>query len=166
MAGWLADWLAGWAAGQRGSGAVEARTAQQQRGLQAWLLHQALARLPLNSTTTPPPPPLPQECEDLMARGVSGTGSGFDAPAAGKVGGRFVGRADDVPAHRLRELGAQAAEARLRRQAVMPAGPRTLGGWLKQAWLAKGDGAVMQGQAGARCVHSLPLCTANRACCP
>lgn len=63
-----------------------------------------------------------------MARGISGTGAGFDAPAAGKVGGRFVGRADDVPAHRLRDLGAQAAEARLRRQAVMPVGPRTLGG--------------------------------------
>ena len=30
-----------------------------------------------------------QECEDLMNRGIAGTGEGFDAPAAGKAGGRF-----------------------------------------------------------------------------
>jgi hypothetical protein len=30
-----------------------------------------------------------QECEDLMARGLVGTGAGFDAPAAGKIGGRW-----------------------------------------------------------------------------
>ena len=60
-----------------------------------------------------------------MSRGVSGTGAGFDAPAAGKAGGRFVGR--ELPAHRLRELAVRAAEDRLKRQAVMPAGPRTAG---------------------------------------
>lgn len=69
-----------------------------------------------------------QECEDLVARGISGTGAGFDAPAAGKACGGFVGRAGDVPAHRLRELAVQAAEARLRRRAVMPQGPHTAGG--------------------------------------
>lgn len=31
-----------------------------------------------------------QECEDLMARGVTGTGVGFDAAAAGKIGGRWT----------------------------------------------------------------------------
>lgn len=74
-----------------------------------------------------------QECDDLIARGISGTGAGFDAPSAGKVGGRFTGRADDVPPHRLRELALQAAEARLKRQAVMPVGPRTTGGLGSQA---------------------------------
>lgn len=61
-----------------------------------------------------------------MAKGVSGTGEGFDAPAAGKAGGRFVGR--DLPAHRLRELALQAAEARAKTAKLMPAGPRTAGG--------------------------------------
>ena len=69
-----------------------------------------------------------QECDDLIARGISGTGAGFDAPSAGKVGGRFTGRADEVAPHRLRELALQAAEARRKRQAVMTSGPRTTGG--------------------------------------
>lgn len=64
----------------------------------------------------------------MIARGISGSGAGFDAPSAGKVGGRFTGRADEVPPHRLRELALQAAEARRKRQAVMPTGPRTTGG--------------------------------------
>jgi hypothetical protein len=29
-----------------------------------------------------------QECEDDMNRGISGTGSGFDAASAGRLGGR------------------------------------------------------------------------------
>ena len=30
-----------------------------------------------------------QECEELMDKGISGSGTGFDAPAAGKLGGRW-----------------------------------------------------------------------------
>ena len=30
-----------------------------------------------------------QECYDFMTRGIVGTGEGFDAPSAGKVGGRW-----------------------------------------------------------------------------
>jgi hypothetical protein len=39
-----------------------------------------------------------------------------------------VGR--ELPSHRLRELAIQAAEARLKKQAVMSSGPRTTGEWL------------------------------------
>ncbi len=60
-----------------------------------------------------------------MAKGISGSGQGFDAPAAGKVGGRFVGR--DVGPHQRRELALRAAQERLKKQALMPAGPRKLG---------------------------------------
>ena len=71
-----------------------------------------------------------QECDELIAKGVSGSGTGFDAPAAGKAGGRFVGR--ELPSHQLRELAIQAAEARRRKQMVMTSGPRTTGAWIRQ----------------------------------
>ena len=68
------------------------------------------------------------ECEKDMAAGVSGTGRGFDAPPAGRIGGR-----GPVPAHspdraRLREAMARAAEQRCRNCGLMLAGGQRLGG--------------------------------------
>ena len=39
-----------------------------------------------------------QECEDLMARGVSGTGQGFDAPSSGRLGAGGFGGHNPSPA--------------------------------------------------------------------
>jgi hypothetical protein len=69
---------------------------------------------------------LKAECEDFMARGITGTGAGFDARAAGKVGGRFIGK--EMPQHVRRDVALKAAEQRARKAAVMPSGGRTLGG--------------------------------------
>lgn len=69
---------------------------------------------------------LKAECEDLIVRGVRGTGAGFDANPAGKAGGRFIGR--ELAPHQRREEAAKAAEQRARKTAAMPAGPRRLGG--------------------------------------
>ena len=68
------------------------------------------------------------ECEKDMAAGVSGTGRGFDAPSAGRIGGR-----GPVPAHNpdragLREAMARAAEQRFRNLGLMSAGGQRLGG--------------------------------------
>lgn len=81
----------------------------------------------------PPAPCLGQECEELMSKGISGSGAGFDAAPAGKVGGRFVGHGDPAP-HRKRELALRAAEQRARKQALMPAGPKKLGEWVGAGW--------------------------------
>jgi len=69
---------------------------------------------------------LTAECEDLMSRGVSGTGTGFDAPSSGRVGGRHAGKSLSVQERRVAAVNA--AVERARRQALMPAGPRVLGG--------------------------------------
>jgi len=71
---------------------------------------------------------LTSECEELMAKGIGGSGAGFDAPAAGKVGGRFIGRGDQLSTFDRREAALKAAEQRAKRQAIMPTGPRKLGG--------------------------------------
>jgi hypothetical protein len=71
---------------------------------------------------------LTAECEELMAKGIGGSGSGFDAPAAGKVGGRFIGRGDQLSTFDRREAALKAAEQRAKRQAIMPTGPKKLGG--------------------------------------
>jgi hypothetical protein len=60
-----------------------------------------------------------------MARGIFGTGAGFDAPAAGKAGGRPVGR--DLSKHAQRDLALRAAQQRAHRQAIMPGGAIKLG---------------------------------------
>lgn len=69
---------------------------------------------------------LTAECEDLMARGVQGTGAGFDAPSAGRIGGKNAGRV--LSAHDRRLAAVKAAEERARRQAMMPSGPQKVGG--------------------------------------
>ena len=40
-----------------------------------------------------------QECEDLMARGIGGTGEGFDAPSQGRLGGRGFGAHNASPSN-------------------------------------------------------------------
>ena len=74
---------------------------------------------------------LSRECDAHRARGLRGTGAGFDAPSAGRVGG-WRPRASDgagapVPAL-VRAAAAAAAERRAARGSIMPAGPRTVGG--------------------------------------
>lgn len=55
---------------------------------------------------------LTAECEELMAKGISGTGAGFDAPSAGKVGGRFIGKGDQLSTFDRRDMALKAAEQR------------------------------------------------------
>ncbi|MCO5603236.1 hypothetical protein L7F22_057384 [Adiantum nelumboides] len=64
-----------------------------------------------------------KECEELMAKGISGTGQGFDAP-----GQRLGGYTHNPPDSRLRQAALAAAEKRARTGSLMPSGPRRLGG--------------------------------------
>lgn len=64
-----------------------------------------------------------KECEDLMAKGISGTGQGFDAP-----GNRLGGYVHNPPVSDLRKAALAAAEKRARTGALMPSGPRRVGG--------------------------------------
>lgn len=66
------------------------------------------------------------ECEELMAKGITGTGEGFDAPSCGKLGGRTF--AHNPPEHVRRKAALRAAELRGTQQALMPTGGRKLGG--------------------------------------
>lgn len=65
-----------------------------------------------------------KECEDLMVKGISGTGQGFDAP------GTRLGRgySHNPPLSNLRQAALAAAEKRVRTGTLMPSGPRRLGG--------------------------------------
>lgn len=64
-----------------------------------------------------------QECEELMAKGISGTGQGFDAR-----GQRLGGYTHNPPPSNLRAVALAAAEKRAKAAAFMPSGPRRLGG--------------------------------------
>lgn len=64
-----------------------------------------------------------KECEELMAKGISGTGQGFDAPGQ-RLGGYF----HNPPDSRMRQAALAAAEKRARTGSLMPSGPRRLGG--------------------------------------
>lgn len=68
------------------------------------------------------------ECERDIAAGVAGTGQGFDAPAAGRVGGRGPLPANNMERSKLREAMARAAEKRCQCQTLMPSGGQQLGG--------------------------------------
>lgn len=63
---------------------------------------------------------LRKECEELMAKGIRGTGQGFDLP--GKRLGGFA------PLSSLREATLAAAQGRLRTASLLPPGPNRLGG--------------------------------------
>ncbi|DBA90648.1 TPA: hypothetical protein ACH3X1_003871 [Trebouxia sp. C0004] len=85
-----------------------------------------------------------EECEGFMAKGIAGSGAGFDAPSVGRLGGRGPVPIHNPPSHQLKSLALKAAEARSKKQAVMPSGPRKLGGDLS---LLKG---LTPAQAAAR----------------
>lgn len=66
---------------------------------------------------------LRKECEDLLAKGISGTGEGFDLP-----GRRLGGFSRQPPLSSLRQTAFAAAEKRARQGALLPSGPKRLGG--------------------------------------
>lgn len=64
-----------------------------------------------------------QECEELMAKGITGTGEGFDLP-----GRRLGGFSHQPPVSSLRQTALAAAEKRARLGSLLPSGPKRLGG--------------------------------------
>ncbi|XP_047335310.1 DNA-dependent metalloprotease WSS1 [Impatiens glandulifera] len=66
---------------------------------------------------------LRKECEELMSKGIIGTGEGFDLP-----GKRVGGFSRQPPLSSLRKTALAAAEKRSRLNSVLPSGPKRLGG--------------------------------------
>ncbi|CAH9084583.1 unnamed protein product [Cuscuta europaea] len=66
---------------------------------------------------------LRKECEDLMSKGISGTGEGFDLPGK-RLGGFFP----QPSLSSLRKVAATAAEKRAQLTSLLPPGPKRLGG--------------------------------------
>ncbi|XP_024375543.1 uncharacterized protein [Physcomitrium patens] len=64
-----------------------------------------------------------KECEELMAKGISGTGQGFDAR-----GQRLGGYTLNPPPTNMRAVALAAAEKRAKAASFMPSGPQRLGG--------------------------------------
>ncbi|XP_026408263.1 uncharacterized protein LOC113303444 isoform X2 [Papaver somniferum] len=67
--------------------------------------------------------PYDQECEELMTRGITGTGEGFDLP-----GKRLGGFSRQPPLSSIRQVALTAAEKRARVGSLLPHGPKRLGG--------------------------------------
>ncbi|KAH7843480.1 hypothetical protein Vadar_017131 [Vaccinium darrowii] len=66
---------------------------------------------------------LRKECEDLMNKGITGTGEGFDRP-----GMRLGGLSRQPPLSSLRKTALAAAEKRAKLGSLLPSGPKRLGG--------------------------------------
>ncbi|XP_042477542.1 uncharacterized protein LOC122058898 isoform X2 [Macadamia integrifolia] len=66
---------------------------------------------------------LRKECEDLISKGITGTGEGFDLR-----GKRLGGSSRQPPLSSLRQTALTAAEKRLRLGSLLPSGPKRLGG--------------------------------------
>ncbi|KAL3821112.1 hypothetical protein ACJIZ3_007017 [Penstemon smallii] len=66
---------------------------------------------------------LRKECEELIHKGISGTGEGFDLP-----GRRLGGASRKLPLSSLRQVALTAAENRARRESLLPSGPKRIGG--------------------------------------
>ncbi|GMI85218.1 Wss1/SPRTN type repair protease A [Hibiscus trionum] len=66
---------------------------------------------------------LRKECEELMSKGIIGTGEGFDIP-----GRRLGGFSRQPPLSSLRQTALTAAENRARLGSLLPSGPKRLGG--------------------------------------
>ncbi|KAI8557498.1 hypothetical protein RHMOL_Rhmol04G0015300 [Rhododendron molle] len=66
---------------------------------------------------------LRKECEDLMSKGITGTGEGFDLP-----GVRLGGLKRQPPLSSLRKTALAAAEKRAQLGSLLPSGPKRLGG--------------------------------------
>eukprot|EP00200_Dunaliella_tertiolecta_P012333 CAMPEP_0202389862 /NCGR_PEP_ID=MMETSP1127-20130417/85378_1 /ASSEMBLY_ACC=CAM_ASM_000462 /TAXON_ID=3047 /ORGANISM="Dunaliella tertiolecta, Strain CCMP1320" /LENGTH=370 /DNA_ID=CAMNT_0048991785 /DNA_START=94 /DNA_END=1203 /DNA_ORIENTATION=- len=71
---------------------------------------------------------LKAECEELMVKGIGGTGQGFDGPSAGRLGSYGFIPQHNPPPEQLRSAVAKAAEDRAKKQRIMPHGPCKLGG--------------------------------------
>ncbi|EIE22816.1 WLM-domain-containing protein [Coccomyxa subellipsoidea C-169] len=67
------------------------------------------------------------ELDEFIAKGITGTGEGFDAPSMGRLGAGGFGGHNPSPAL-LRNKMLQAAEARARTGNLMQKGPHRLGG--------------------------------------
>ncbi|CAN7130887.1 uncharacterized protein LOC103832579 isoform X1 [Brassica rapa] len=66
---------------------------------------------------------LRKECEELMSKGITGSGQGFDVP-----GKRLGGFSRQPTLSSLRATAAKAAEKRVRAGNLLPSGPQRLGG--------------------------------------
>ncbi|KAJ0985005.1 hypothetical protein J5N97_003361 [Dioscorea zingiberensis] len=66
---------------------------------------------------------LRKECDELVAKGITGTGQGFDGH-----GRRLGGYTHQVPLSSLRQTALDAAEKRRRIGTLLPSGPKRLGG--------------------------------------
>ncbi|KAK8970670.1 hypothetical protein KSP40_PGU004020 [Platanthera guangdongensis] len=66
---------------------------------------------------------LRKECEDLVSKGITGTGEGFDRP-----GRRLGGFMRQPPVSSLRQTALAAAQKRARVGSLLPSGPKRLGG--------------------------------------
>ncbi|KAK1440250.1 hypothetical protein QVD17_06075 [Tagetes erecta] len=66
---------------------------------------------------------LRKECEELMSKGITGSGDGFDMP-----GRRLGGNSRQPPLSSLRQTALAAAENRARVGSLLPTGPKQLGG--------------------------------------
>ncbi|KAJ1405867.1 WLM domain [Sesbania bispinosa] len=64
-----------------------------------------------------------KECEELMVKGITGTGKGFDLS-----GRRLGGFSRQPPSSSLRQTALAAAESRAQHRALLPSGPQCLGG--------------------------------------
>ncbi|KAK2998334.1 hypothetical protein RJ639_024515 [Escallonia herrerae] len=64
-----------------------------------------------------------KECEQLMAKGVTGTGQGFDLP-----GRRVGGFSRQPPLSSLRQSALASAEKRAQHGVLLPSGPKRIGG--------------------------------------
>ncbi|XP_058067899.1 DNA-dependent metalloprotease WSS1-like isoform X2 [Magnolia sinica] len=64
-----------------------------------------------------------KECDELIAKGITGTGQGFDT-----LGRRVGGFSRQPPLSSLRESALAAAEKRARLGTLLPSGPKRLGG--------------------------------------
>ncbi|XP_075523283.1 LOW QUALITY PROTEIN: DNA-dependent metalloprotease WSS1-like [Primulina tabacum] len=65
-----------------------------------------------------------KECEELMAKGVTGSGQGFDLPGRERLGGYSL----QPPLSLLRDKARAAAETRVQREGLLSRGPKRLGG--------------------------------------
>ncbi|TKY47986.1 DNA-dependent metalloprotease WSS1 [Spatholobus suberectus] len=66
-----------------------------------------------------------KECEELMVKGISSTGQGFDFDLYGR---RLGGFSLQPPLSSLRQTALAAAESRAHHRALLPSGPQYLGG--------------------------------------
>ncbi|KAK7387161.1 hypothetical protein VNO78_27713 [Psophocarpus tetragonolobus] len=66
---------------------------------------------------------LRKECEELMTKGITGAGEGFDLP-----GRRLGGYSRQPPISSLRKTALEAAEKRAQLRSLLPSGPKRLGG--------------------------------------